>query len=426
MKFTSGPSSSSANDSGDSAVPVVLFGRSSLPHVVSAGASVGETFRRRELLPSPLAWDFLSIALSIVAADGVVKRDESPDGWTREFDMQIAVSDLDIWTQQVSALSDAFAFLTTDRWRLTFTGGAKHPDPPKKPRFPATDAVALLSGGLDSLVGAIDLSAQGKRLLPISQTVRGDRATQKRFAALAGAGSEHLQLNHNANTPRFAKETSQRSRSLLFLAFATIAATATDRYHSGGTVPIYICENGFIAMNPPLTGARVGSLSTRTAHPHFLGCIQEIFDVLGLRIEIRNPYLEKTKGEMLRGCLDQDLLAAEASNSTSCGRYQRFNYTHCGRCIPCQIRRASFLGSELTDETKYVYEDLGRTDEDHAGFDDVRSVAIARLITRDEGISRWLGPSLSSPRISNRQALQDMLDRGLNELSALHTHYAIL
>lgn len=425
MKFTSGPSSSGATLDDKGAIPIVLFGRSALPHVASAGAAAGETVRRHDLLPTTLAWDFLSIALSIVAADGVVKRNESPDGWTREFDMQIAVSDRELWTQQASTLSDALAFLTTDRWRMTFTDGAKHPDPPKKPRFPESDAVTLLSGGLDSLVGAIDLSAQGKRLLPISQTVRGDRATQKRFAGLIGAEREHLQLNHNANTPRFAKETSQRSRSLLFLAFAALAATATDRYNSGETVPVYICENGFIAMNPPLTGARVGSLSTRTAHPHFLGGIQEIFDALGLRIEIKNPYLEKTKGEMLRECLDRDLLAAEASSSTSCGRYQRFNYTHCGRCIPCQIRRASFLAAPLTDGTKYVYEDLGRTDEDHAGFDDVRSVAIARLTTLEDGISRWLGPSLSSPRIANRQALQEMLDRGLAELSALHTHYAV-
>jgi hypothetical protein len=125
--------------------------------------------------------------------------------------------------------------------------------------------------------------------------VRGDAEKQDRFARIIGGGLEHLQVNHNASTRRGLKETSQRSRSLIFLAFAVLAATSTERYRNGETVPLYVCENGFIAINPPLTIARIGSLSTRTAHPDFLGRMQEIFDGVGLRINIVNPYAEKTK-----------------------------------------------------------------------------------------------------------------------------------
>ena len=35
-------------------------------------------------------------------------------------------------------------------------------------------------------------------------------------------------------------------------------------------VTLYMCENGFISINPPLTDARLGSLSTRTTHPVYL------------------------------------------------------------------------------------------------------------------------------------------------------------
>jgi hypothetical protein len=94
--------------------------------------------------------------------------------------------------------------------------------------------------------------------------------------------------------------------------------------------------------------------------------------------------------------LDQALLSTEASVSTSCGRFQRFNYRHCGRCVPCQIRRAAFTAWGHDDPTEYVYADLGRPDEDHAAFDDVRSVALARLVVAEEGFDRWLGPTLSS------------------------------
>src|SRR6266481_1136836 len=111
-------------------------------------------------------------------------------------------------------------------------------------------------------------------------------------------------------------------------------------------------------LNPPLTGARIGSLSTRTAHPEFLNRMQGILETAGLRVRIENPYQLKTKGEMLIECRDQDLLKEEAPRSTSCGRFQRFAYRHCGRCVPCQVRRAAFLAWNEPDTTDYVYAPL--------------------------------------------------------------------
>lgn len=77
------------------------------------------------------------------------------------------------------------------------------------------------------------------------------------------------------------------------------------------------------------------------------------------------------------------------------------------------------------DPMEYVYADLGRPDEHHAAFDDVRSVAMARLAVLEDGLDRWLGPTLSSPQIQNRPALRTMLQRGLDELGLLHTKYGL-
>lgn len=342
MRYITGPSSALVNiDPG--AIPVVLFGQTRSNDLASAGGAAARAIRRKKLSPAPAAWDLLAIALSVVVADGATKRDKSPDGWTREFDLNVALHNVEPWRPIVAPLSAGLNFLTTDRWQISFRDGGLLPDAPKKPQYSAADSVALLSGGLDSLIGAIDLAAMGKKTLAVSQTVRGDAAKQIRFAQKIGSGLEHLQINHNASTKRSIKETSQRSRSIIFLAFAVLAATSTQRYLAGETVPLYVCENGFIAINPPLTNARIGSLSTRTAHPEFLGKMQEVLDGAGLRVKIVNPYAEKTKGEMLRECLDQSLLSEEAGASTSCGRFQRFNYTHCGRCVPCQIRRGAFI-----------------------------------------------------------------------------------
>ncbi|MCE9583734.1 MAG: 7-cyano-7-deazaguanine synthase [Planctomycetes bacterium] len=423
MKLICAPESF-AFPAGRSALPVVLFARSDDPAKCSAGAAVLEEIARQKLVPAQRAWDFLALALAVAVADHASARSKSPDGWTRDLELEVAVAEKDFWNSQAATLETAVAFLTTDRWRMRMTGGGNSPEPPPKPVMPKEAAVALLSGGLDSLVGVIDLVASEIRPLAVSQTVRGDGEKQERFAQTVGGGLSHLQLNPNIEVPRD-QETSQRSRSLVFLAFGVLAATSLAAYHDGATVTLYACENGFIAMNPPLTPGRVGSLSTRTAHPTFLAGIQRVLDAAGIRVRIENPYRLKTKGEMLLECADQDYLRKEAAKSTSCGRFQRFKYQHCGRCVPCQVRRAAFLKWGVQDTTKYVHSALGKNDLHHAGFDDVRSVGIAIAQERAIGLDRWLSASLSSIPFAEQAPLRSMIGRGLTELEALHTKYGV-
>src|SRR3546814_15952029 len=75
------------------------------------------------------------------------------------------------------------------------------PAPPRQPVRPREDCVVLLSGGLDSLIGAIDLTAMGRKPLAVSNVVRGDGDNQVGFAAAIGGGLRHLPLNHNATPP---------------------------------------------------------------------------------------------------------------------------------------------------------------------------------------------------------------------------------
>lgn len=419
MRLICGPDMGASSEA-DDALRVNLYKQAEAIDRGSAGDAVKSEIQRRHLVPAARAWDLLSIALSVVTADLADLRDRSPDGWTREFAIDIAVADPVFWTGQAMALSEALCFLTTDRWMLRFQEGGMLPAPPRNPAYPAEDCVALLSGGLDSLIGTIDLVAAGRKPFVVSQTVRGDADKQVDFASRIGGGLNHLQLNHNAHSPGV-QESSQRARSLVFIAFGVAAATSFQRYHQGHSVPLYVCENGFIAINPPLTGGRLGSLSTRTAHPEYLTRLQHILDAADLRVGIENPYATKTKGEMLRGCADQKLLKTEAVRSTSCGRFQRFNYHQCGRCVPCQVRRAAFMvWGGVPDTTGYVYEPLGKDDTNHAGFDDVRSVAMALEAVAADGLDVWLGNALGSPMIIDRAALRAMVERGLAELALLH------
>jgi 7-cyano-7-deazaguanine synthase in queuosine biosynthesis len=402
-----------AGVSGD--LNIILYGHADRPGRGGVGATAKNIIQHRKLQPAARAWDLVSIALSVVAADIALTRNDSPDGWTRELDLHIAVSDPAFWQKQIPLLESQLRFLTTDLWRISFLGNGLLPAPPKAPATPDEDCVVLLSGGLDSFTGAVDLvRGQKKKPYAVSQVAQGDKQKQSYFAAQIG-GLSHLQINHNAECPG-ENERSQRARSIIFLALGALVGSALKRYHDGKDVTLYVCENGFISINPPLTGSRLGSLSTRTTHPYFIRSFQQLLDAAGLRIKIENPYQFRTKGEMLKACADQAFLRKHAHLTTSCGRYARNGYTHCGRCLPCLIRRAAFHAWRVKDRTKYVYADLSRDDDDHSRFDDVRSAAMAIASAKADGLAVWAGPSLSTAILGDAPPYRDVVGRGLDEL----------
>jgi len=395
---------------------LILYAHASQTNQGSAGAAIREVVRRRKYCPTARAWDLLSIALSVISADLAGHRDRSPDGWTREFDLKMSVNDPTFWSDQSATLAQLLGFLSTDIWRLEFTGGGFHPAPERDVVRPSEDSVVLLSGGLDSFIGAIDLSKQGNRPFAVSQSVRGDEEKQDAFAALIGGGIGHLRLNHNARVPDPESMPSQRARSLMFLAQGVLMATSLARHESGNEVTLKACENGFISINPPLTDMRLGSLSTRTSHPALLGMLQRILDAGDFRVRIDNPYQYKTKGEMLLEGRDQAMLQEHAHRTTSCGRFKRYGYKHCGRCVPCLIRRAAFQKWGIADRTKYKYKSLSKNDKERAGYDDVRAAAMAVADVKSNGLDEWLAASLSSLLEENKTAPRDVARRGLEEL----------
>lgn len=368
--------------------------------------------RRAKLVPTPRAWDLLSLALSVICADTAEKRDDSPDDWTRQIALRVAVSDPGFWNAHKDLIERQLKFLTTDIWQLEFTGLGLLPKPPKIPVVPEENCVALLSGGLDSFVGAIDLAALGNTPYLVSQVSPGDKQSQVYFASKIGGGLNHLQLNHNVKCPG-ENDRSQRSRSIIFLAYRVLAATSLKRYKDGGCVDLYMSENGLISINPPLTPARIGSLSTRTTHPVFLGLFQELLEAAELRVNVRNPYQLKTKGEMLRECRDRAFLEKYAAETTSCGRFARNGWKHCGRCLPCLIRRAAFHNWGEEDKTLYVYADLSKNDSQHARFDDVRCAAMAAAL---EGIDSLATINLNALAMGDLTPYKTMLTRSIREL----------
>lgn len=392
--------------------------------VSTVGTGLLREIGRARMSPGTRAWDFLTLALAVNAADLAVARVHGADGWTRSIQLEVALHDPAPFHPMSAKIAEALRFLTGDFWQLQFSdGGEPPPSSTDVQRFDA-DCVSLLSGGLDSLVGAIDLTAHGRRPLFVSQMAKGDSDTQLLFARRIGGADRHLQWNHNVRLTH-ATERSTRGRSIVFFAFAAIAADALHQ-QTQKEVEVYVPENGFISLNVPLNAGRVGSLSTKTTHPVFMARLQKIWDQLGIPGVLHRPYAYLTKGEMLDGCKDPALLADLAGQSTSCGRYGYYGYTHCGRCVPCMVRRASFKRAKLTDKTvKYKFDNLGVHGRKN-GANDIGAVARAVLKVDALGASGFAAGQFAFADPTERREFEGVVQRGFEELGVLLRDHNVL
>ncbi len=162
--------------------PVLLYGRTNDENVGSVGAAIKEELLRRKLSPANRAWDLLSIALSVIAADHSSTRNLSPDGWTRQFNLKIAVTEPGFWSSQKDLIERQLRFLTTDIWNFEFIKGGFVPSKEEKPERPKDNSILLLSCGLDSLIGGLDIVSKKVRPYPESQIVLRDAPKQEMLA----------------------------------------------------------------------------------------------------------------------------------------------------------------------------------------------------------------------------------------------------
>lgn len=406
---------------------VSMYEQDGLPGVSTVGTALVKDIISSGVSPSTRSWDFLTLALAVNAADNILERAPSPDGWTRQIELDVVLYEPEPYTALAKDIEQALRFLTGDFWRLTFTEGGYPPPRPKAPiRFDA-DCVCLLSGGLDSLVGALNLTEESRLPLLVSQIAKGDTETQSLFATELGGNERHLQWNQNIRPKIEDIEGSTRGRSIGFFAFAAVAADhlATVRSDLPRPIEVFVPENGLISLNVPLNPGRTGSLSTKTTHPVFMERLQKLWNALGIPAVLRLPYAAKTKGEMMAECLVPKMLAQVATKATSCGRFVRNGYKHCGRCVPCLVRRASFIRASISDDTKYVFPTLKSAQFDNKP-NDIGAVAAAVLKVEQNGVRAFTAGQLSFAEPGRRQEFEGVVERGLAELGVLLRQQKIL
>jgi len=328
-----------------------------------------KSLRRLQLQPTTTGLDLVTVAAAVYAADTCVERYRyADDSWTRQLHLFIPVSDPVLWQAQEPLLAELLNFLTGDLWQLSFRPSAGSIVVAKRAMSPTTyttDTVCLFSGGMDSFLGAMKLLEAGQRPLLVGHAKSSDVSEFRNKAATALL-SRYARLDPQLveayvrvgkpqeNGKAVDGENTERGRSFLFLALGAACASALPPTAAGQRKQLHIPENGFITLNLPLTPLRIGAYSTRTTHPYYLGLMQRLFDALQLETTITNPFEFKTKGEMLRECADPTFVAAV--DTMSCSRPATRNATlegpgkrHCGRCVPCIIRRAALKKAGLPD-----------------------------------------------------------------------------
>jgi hypothetical protein len=393
--------------------------------------------RKLKIVPTEIALDLLVVAAHVHAADTRISRDtESQDSWTRELRLVIPVSDPGRWIGAAPTLRRILNFLSGDRWIVDFRA---RPSKFKQCVAPTTDeliqapfdSVNLFSGGLDSLIGAIDALEAGHRPLFASHAGEGAVSKsqedcfdvlQKQYAKLSPTRFRVWMNFPRTFVRNVGAEDSTRARSFLFFALGVFAGAGFGRPFT-----LRVPENGLISLNVPLDPLRLGALSTRTTHPFYIARWNQLLKLLDIPGSIENPYWDKTKGEMVSECVNPKLLYGLVPSSMSCssptkGRWKGLATEHCGFCLPCLIRRASLLS--IGDPTGYTVADLHASEMDtrRAEGKQIRSFqyAIDRLKARPE-LAKMLihkpGPLFDDP--GRLDALADVYQRGLTEVGVL-------
>lgn len=374
--------------------------------------------------------EFMRLAALVYAADRTVPRQINGSNWSqREFEVSVPVSNPLRWEPIRERLQNLVGFLSGDDWSFEFI---KKRSPKEKiaDAPPTVNRAVLLSGGADSAAGALlsrhELGSEphvlvshfGPTFLPHIQ----DKVARMIFEFAKGPDQPHAQIHFSRrkkqpNGMKFTDEYSTRSRSLLFLALGLAIASIHD-------VPLWVPENGFASLNPPLGPDRRGSLSTHTTHPYFLEGLANVLTEADVHADFINPFSRMTKGEMFRNA--SDLIGSNAaskflSSTFSCTntdqRFQRMpSTTHCGVCFGCLVRRSAFVAAGLKDQTQYL---RGLSQPRIDNYLRTKSAENSMQVFIERGIKLADIAALSLPDSYSPQEALDLCQRAIAEMRAV-------
>jgi 7-cyano-7-deazaguanine synthase in queuosine biosynthesis len=386
---------------------------------------------------STIELDLLRVAATAFATDRASKRGDR-ENLTRKIELEIPVENLDVFSPLTHRIKALLRELSQDIWQIKFVKRAPSKEKTSEEvetEHPAASGRTLLfSGGLDSLAAALEFSEETSQLQLVSHKTRNtvtDSSQKELVDRLRKKGRhlEHIQVfvssrDKGPTNIEHDAEPSQRTRSFVFLAIGAICAR-----RSGHREIFYMAENGQMAIHLPLTSARIGAFSTRTAHPKVLLQAEQLLsEILSIPLKITNPYVYRTKAEVV-SVIQKDFSEGFAI-STSCWKNSRVispGVHHCGECVPCIMRRIAIetTGSDPTaykrDAFQLSLQDLSPDDDARRNLYDVAEfIELFRSTSQQELLMAF--PDLMSKSI-NAAAAIDMYRRFALEARSILSLY---
>ncbi|MEO8538116.1 MAG: hypothetical protein ABI577_00130 [bacterium] len=310
-----------------------------------------------------LGHDLVRIASYVYCADQEVSRGGESDvmleDWRRDMRLAVPVTHVATWSNPAvkGALIQALNFVSEDYWdfhfepRSTVRVAAEQaaldwadPRPP--------DVVALISGGLDSAASTFAVCAEeGARPLLVShrpspvvahhQNAVIDRLKEKFPTWWFPTASPWI--NRKSGDP---PESTQRTRSFLFVAIAAALASAL------GIRRVLASDNGVVSLNIPINEQLVGARASRSTHPKFIWRFNQLSAAIwgSASPVVENTLLYRTREDVA------SMVAKYAGptlirETVSCqSPYRRpASIKHCGVCSQCVGRRFATLAAGLAD-----------------------------------------------------------------------------
>ncbi|MFC5179471.1 hypothetical protein [Nocardioides taihuensis] len=366
---------------------------------------------------TPAVADLVHLAVGAYLADRRTRRGVR---FSRSLSLRLAALDPDLWdSTTLEAAADLLAWLTGDEWELSVTPAAPV-DLPGTFSVPTLEPVSLLSGGLDSFLGAITHLGAGARPMFLGHK---DTSTAIRHAQGAVGTWLGQQYSPAPSYARFAisgtvrPEPTSRSRAFMFQSLGVAAAVSTT------TNRLVVAENGYTSINLPLRANRGGALSTRSTHPVTFDRVQRLLGALGIDVTIENPFEWMTKGEAMTAVVAGDPPGgwdAMAALTVSCGKlggnfFEGSPNINCGLCVPCLVRRGTFIASGVKDSTRYLVNEITGAPRGHlievrrGDIEAVRSAAAAGVDGNAIDAGTW-------PVGYDLDRAEDLVARGLREL----------
>lgn len=308
--------------------------------------------------------DLLEIAAYVFSGDQAIERvgkndvDSMGARWRRQFHYHIPVREPEFWQlpDVKLTLRQTLEFLSEDYFDFTFHGAAHAPEVQTfldiegtSGKFSRPERLALFSGGLDSLAGAVVEAVHEKHKLlllnhrsnnkfsPLYETLFEQLAARVHPVPLSQV---RVLINKSAS---LGVDFAQRARSFLFAAMGMTVAAILKLDE------LTCYENGVVSLNLPLCSQITGAKATRTTHPRVIRGLEKLGRLLAgnKTFQIRTPFFWHTKGEVVKEIVKHGCGPLIASSRSCAETILRSKVKpHCGVCSQCIDRRIGVLFAE--------------------------------------------------------------------------------